>query len=366
MTEFSVSPFKTSSVAYLYRLRDNIQVNPVYQRQGEVWSRTKQRLLIDSIINKFDIPKIYFHQHTNPLEINGRRIRYSLVDGRQRLEALWDFIDGRFALAEDFMLLEDNSTEPAGMTYSELEEHVPEVAALFSATSLDVMLIQTEDVELIEEMFSRLNEAVPLNAAEKRNGKGGPLRAAVRELVEEKPFFIDRLPFGNNRYRHFDLATKFLYWIDRKGPADAKKQQLDDFWDDIHNDAKSGQRRATSLLTTAKPILNALAGTFQSKDTLLTSVGMVSVYYLLYQALLGEKAKPPARSEFVAFDQARRLRRSNDERFNDEADLTEAERRLLEFDRLAQSPNDESALKYRLSVLRDFLSDPSAFTSSDT
>ena len=37
-------------------------------------------------------------------------------------------------------------------------------------------VIRTPAVELIEEMFSRLNEAGPLNTAENRNGKGGPLR----------------------------------------------------------------------------------------------------------------------------------------------------------------------------------------------
>jgi len=343
-------------------LRDAIQVDPVYQRQGEVWSRNKQRLLIDSVINKFDVPKIYFHEHAQPLEVNGRRIRYSLVDGRQRLEAIWDFLNGRFTLANDFVLLEDGSTEAAGKTYSEVEKLVPEVAALFSATSLDVMLIRTDDVDLIEEMFSRLNEAVPLNAAEKRNGRGGPMRGAVRGLVERQRFFNDRLPFGNKRYRQLDLATKFLYWVNRRGPADAKKQQLDEFWETLRQNP-NGENRANALVAGAEPILEVLSGTFEANDSLLASVGMVSVYYLLYQALIGEQEALPTRSDLVGFDAARRFRRAGDDRFNDESELSEPQRRLLEFDRLAQSPNDESALSYRLSVLRDYLTDPKPFSS---
>jgi hypothetical protein len=356
MTDFSVSPLKTTSVAYLYRLRSAIRADPVYQRQGEVWSRTKQRLLIDSIINKFDIPKIYVHEHQPPLEIGGRRIRYSLVDGRQRLEAIWDFLDGKFALSDDFVLLEDNSTDGAGKTYSELERDEPEMAALFSATSLDVMVIRTEDVELIEEMFSRLNEAVPLNAAEKRNGRGGPLRLPVRTLVEDKPFFNDRLPFGNTRYRQYDLATKFLYWQEHDGPADTKKQQLDDFWEDVRGD-KQGETRTAQLVAGVEPVLDALAGTFESKDALLDSIGMVSIYFLLYQERVRAKEALPTRADLQAFNRARRL-----PRYDDEADLSEPQRRLLEFDRLSQSPNDGGALKYRLSVLRDYLANPKLFS----
>jgi hypothetical protein len=355
MSEFSVSPLRTNSVAYLHRLREAIQLDPIYQRQGEVWSRSKQRLLIDSIINRFDIPKIYVHEHDPPQEIDGRRIRYSLVDGRQRLEAIWEFLDGKLALADDFVLLEDGADTAAGKTYSEIEDSTPEIAALFAATSLDVMVIRTGDIELIEEMFSRLNEAVPLNAAEKRNGRGGPLRAVVRQLVSEQEFFQDRVPFTNSRYRHFDLCTKFLYWVDEDGPADSKKAQLDQFWDEIRS-SKSGKKRAADMAAGAGEILGAMSTTFESRDKLLASIGMVSVYFLLYKDLLELSLGVPNRSDLTAFEAARRLRR-----YEDEEALPEPKRRLLEFDRLSQSPNDEGALSFRVKVLKDFLKDPASF-----
>jgi hypothetical protein len=329
-------------------------VDPVYQRQGEVWSRAKQRLLIDSIINRFDIPKIYFHEHPTRVDVDGRRIKYSLVDGRQRLEAIWDFLDGRFALADDFVLLEDKSNEGAGKTYHELEKDLPEVAALFAATTLDVMLIRTDDLDLIEEMFSRLNEAVPLNAAEKRNGTGGPLRAAVRELVST-PFFADRLPFKNNRYRHYDLATKFLFWVQQGGPDDVKKRQLDDFWGEVKM-ADDGEVIAAALTTGVEDVTSVMEGTFVSQDPLLTSIGMISAYFLLFQELIANGEDLPRRADLLDFEDVRKLRR-----FEEEEDLSEPQRRLLEFDRLAQSPNDGGALEYRLNVLKGFLGDPDKF-----
>lgn len=354
MTELDVTPFRKSSVAYLHGLRKSINVEPIYQRQGAVWSRKAQQLLIDSIINDFDIPKIYFHEHPEWVEENGNRYRYSLVDGRQRLEAIWDFLDGKFSLADDFESLSDGSTAAAGKNYFELKTDHPDIAAEFTATSLDVMVIRTSDVELIEEMFSRLNEAVPLNAAEKRNGWGGPLRDASRQLIE-KDFFKDRIPFSNSRYRHLDLAAKFLLWAEHGGPVDAKKTQLDAFWKDI-KDKADGSQRAERSLATALNVVDAMSQTFTSGDRLLASIGMVSVYYLAFQDWVNSGKRIPRRSELEAFEALRRVKRPKDEE-----DLTPAQLQLLEFDRLSQSPNDGGALRFRLNVLERFLTNSQEF-----
>lgn len=60
-------------------------------------------------------------------------------------------------------------------------------------------------------MFSRLNEAVALNAAEKRNALGGPAPKAIRR-VAMFPFFTKKLNISNKQYQHRDLAAKFLYF----------------------------------------------------------------------------------------------------------------------------------------------------------
>ncbi|MUK01320.1 DUF262 domain-containing protein [Vibrio cholerae] len=354
MTEIDVTPMRKSSVAYLHGLRESINVEPVYQRQGAVWSVKSQQLLIDSIINNFDVPKIYVHEHGGWIESDGKRFRYSLVDGKQRLEAIWDFLDGKFALSQDFVRLEDGSKEAAGKNYEQLKKEHPEIAAEFAATSLDVMAIRTGDIELIEEMFSRLNEAVPLNAAEKRNGWGGPLRQASRDLVQSD-FFVNRLPFSNSRYRHLDLAAKFFLWAEKEDVADTKKRQLDAFWHDVRDNA-GGDARADRALAGAKNVTNEMSRTFLSKDTLLSSVGMVSLYFLLFQSKLASKESVPSRTSLLAFNKVRRI-----ERPADEDSMSSVQRQLLEFDRLAQSSNDEQALRTRLSIINDFLNDPKKF-----
>jgi hypothetical protein len=359
MSEFEVSRMQDNNIAFLYATRDDIDMSPSYQRQGAIWSTYKQQLLIDSLINGFDIPKIYLHQFPNPRTLeDGRKVRYALIDGKQRLEAIFGFMDGDFPLDSGFELLSDSQILAKGRTYTQLLKEQPRLISRFNARSLDVVTIRTDDIELIEEMFSRLNEAVPLNAAEKRNAFGGPCPTAVRN-ISGSPFFEEKLPFGNSRYRHYDLAAKFLYWEDQARITepdektilhDVKKYRLDTFFREmkitedadalIQADKEAVQRR-----------LAVLASTFVNDDYLLGSIGMVSLYFLLAQKRESEGRDFPARTTLVEFEEGRKL-----QRVADEDQLGRGEYQILEFNRLAQSPNDGSALTFRLRVLDAYCS----------
>lgn len=358
MTEFEVNRLRNSSVAYISSTRGDIDMSPDYQRQGAIWSTEKQQLLIDSLINGFDVPKIYLHQFLAPRTLeDGRKVRYALIDGKQRLEAIFGFLDGDFALADDFQYLTDSQVQAQGRTYAELEKDQPALINLLNATNLDIMSIRTDDTELIEEMFSRLNEAAPLNAAEKRNAFGGPCPVAVREL-SKLPFFEKKLPFGNSRYRHYDLAAKFLYWEDQERLStpgertvrDVKKYRLDTFFRSM-KDAEQGAAWVAADQTAATQRLDTLAANFIDNDPLLTSIGMVSVYYLLAQKRASEGRFFPSRTTLLGFEDGRKL-----ERMRDEDDLKQGDYQMLEFNRLAQSPNDGGALTFRLEIMEAYSS----------
>ena len=175
MDEFMLGRYPSSSVLVVYSDKADIELEPEYQRIGGIWTHEKRQLLIDSLMNGFDVPKLYFHEFVPPQKKRGKTYRYAIIDGKQRLQTIWDFIDGKLFLAEDFNYLRDDSVEAGGLDYSTLASRYPKVKARFDATTLDIITIRTNDIELIEDMFSRLNEAVPLNAPEKRGALGGPL-----------------------------------------------------------------------------------------------------------------------------------------------------------------------------------------------
>ena len=57
-----ISDVRLSTVLYIYSERDGLELDPAYQRLSDIWTLEKKQLLIDSIINGYDIPKFYFHR----------------------------------------------------------------------------------------------------------------------------------------------------------------------------------------------------------------------------------------------------------------------------------------------------------------
>jgi len=343
---FTVYELAQSTTLMLYLDRSKYCLDPPYQRFSDVWTLAKKQLLIDSILNGFDIPKLYFIE--GPLDEECRGHKYAVVDGKQRLGAIWDFMDDKFPLAEDFLYREDLGIKAGGLRYSELAEKYPRLRARFDSHRLSVVVIKTNDIEILEEMFSRLNEGEPLSAAEKRNAMGGPIPPLVRDLSKH-PFFTEKLHFSNKRGRHWELATKFLFFEDRNGIADTKREYLDRFvlrWKEKERKSRQGARAdARVLYEASEKVLDELSKIFGNGDGLLRATGMVILYYLLAR----ETSRMKVKLSRAALEEFEEVRRKNREIAKE--DVAQAEWELLEFDRLSQSLNDASALKFRLGVL---------------
>lgn len=347
MNRFEINSMQRSSAWTLYRMRDRIKMDPVYQRQGGIWTLEKRRLLIDTMINGFDVPKLYLHKFQTPLIEEDQAYEYAMIDGKQRTQAIFDFIENRFALERDFKYLQGDDIDLSKLTYRELASKFPDIKQDFDSFTLDVITIDTDDVELIEDLFSRLNEAMPLNAAEKRNARPGPLPELVREISLHR-FFTEKLPFGNSRYRHFDIIAKMLLMASRETVADTKKTYLDNFFE---NYASSARDEVEYLRVAVLNVLDYMSDVFTDDDPLLRSVGMISIYFLLFEgAIADDQTDQIERAQFSDFEDERiKNRRIAEE------DIAEANYNLLEFDRFAQSPNDGIAMRFRLAVLDQHL-----------
>ena len=348
MTEFECNVLSDSTVMLMYLERDRVFMSPPYQRESEVWNLYKKQLLIDSLINGYDIPKLYLHEYAKAKRQAQKLFKYAIVDGKQRLSAIWEFMDGGFVLGSDITYLRDPKLNLAGLSYEDLRREHPTVHARFTGRTLSVITIRTEDTDLIEDMFSRLNEAVPLNAAEKRNAFGGPVPLAVRELVKVN-FFSNKVSISNTRYRHHDLAVKFLYLEYKGTPAETKKLTLDNFVRDFAK--RKLVKKTANLKAAVVAILDTLSALFKDKDPLLKSPGTAVVYYLLFRTIATHaECKAPHRTDLARFEKA-----LEDNRLRAEQDLAAADYEMLEYDRLSQTPNDASAIEFRLKVLQKFL-----------
>ena len=355
--EFSLGKYPQSSLLVVYSERHQILLDPEYQRISGIWTRETRQHLLDSLLNGFDVPKLYFHEFVPPKRKDGKNYRYAIIDGKQRLQTIWDFIDGKLQLDERFRYLKDQSVNAEGLDYAELARRYPHLKNRFDATGLDIVTIRTDDLELIEDMFSRLNEAVPLNAAEKRNALGGPLPRAITGLVKH-PFFTKNVPFPDNRYRHRDLAAKFLYLEYKDKIANTKKSDLDNFVKEFkkwrkERDSCASKTVISGLLSRVTATLIRMNSVFGMSDSLLRQVGMITMYYHLFRNVTGGHVDSVSRDMLAQFETRRVANRRVVEQSGEAG--SDVDTQLLEFDKHSQTPNDAYAIRERLAILLKFL-----------
>lgn len=342
---------KNTNVLRINYERKLIQINPDYQRNGDIWTKEKRQLLIDSVLNDYDIPKLYFHVlDSKKREKTGKE--YAVIDGRQRLETFWYFLDNKFPLADDFVFYKDKTIKAGGLYYKDIAKEYPELKMLFDSFEIPIILIETTDLELIDEMFSRLNEAVPLNAAEKRNAFGGPAVKSIN-TVASNTFFKSRVKFSNKRYQYKEVAVRLLFIVfslehDNK-IIDTKKVYLDGFVTRFKNDK---QLNIKDYEQEVLYVLDEMNNIFAPKDTLLVTQSIIPIYFLLFRDLLNSGTRIDFnRKIFIDFKKEIQLNKKIAEE-----DITQANFDFLEFDRLSiQGTNDASSIKQRLKILKEYV-----------
>lgn len=347
MSYIETNPLKNSTIMLLYSEREEIKLDPDYQRMGGVWTLEKKQLLIDSILNDYDVPKLYFHEYSRELKaITGSS--YAVVDGRQRLETIWSFIEGKFPLSQDFEYLRDSSLSLQGLIYDDIAKEFPKIRIAFDSFVLPVVGIRTDDEDLIEDMFSRLNEAVPLNAAEKRNAIGGNMVAAIRDIAASD-LFSRCVRFKNNRYQHLEVVARMLLVEDslrtNNRLIDTKKVYLDAL---ARNYYSGNALRVEELKAATEQVVREMGTIFSEKDELLQAQGNMIVFYLIFRTALSvNEVNKITRRKLLDFKA-----RLNSNRLMAELDFQESSFELLEYDRLTQQgTNDASNIKERFGIL---------------
>ena len=79
----------------LYR-NGMLKVNAEYQR-GIVWSSSQKKKLIDSVMRGYPLPLIYLH-HIKKSVAGMQREDLEIIDGQQRINALYEFSEGAYKL----------------------------------------------------------------------------------------------------------------------------------------------------------------------------------------------------------------------------------------------------------------------------
>ncbi len=358
MPRFQMEALRVNSVLDLYQRRDQINLDPPYQRLS-VWDRPKRQTFVDSILNRFDIPKLYFHD-VGSASYRGQ-YRHAVIDGKQRLLALWEFMSNQLPLASDFVLFEDPKLEAGGLIYDELMAKAPLLRARFDGFHVPIIVVESDDEDFIEELFARLNIQVSLSAPERRNALGGPLPYIIRK-IGVSPFFSEYVRIPNNRLQHFDLAAKFLYLTYFGDVSSTKRRPLDTFVRRFRRFRREKRPEASeenlrSLEQDTESVLQEMQRFFIEQDRLLTGSGRTTLYFHIFRRHIQLRRKVPFTREMLEeFNElvtaARKKSQRRAEGSNEK--MSGLEQSLVAFDREKQSSNDVGAIKRQYTGLREY------------
>jgi hypothetical protein len=335
---YPVAMRKQSSRFTVYRLysrQTTFELEPPYQREGGLWGVEAKQSFIDSVINGWDVPKLYL------AECRGGLKEYAVIDGKQRLTTLWSFMKDEFRTADDFQADEFPNLACSGKLFSELAKDVQDCLL---AQELDFVILSNCDEETVEEMFHRLNNGVPLNNAEKRNAIGGALNQKIKELVSTHDFFRRKITATTKRSAYLETAAKFYLIEERDGVCDLKKRPLDN----LVRAHKMPSTHVTRLHSAVKSELDALCKVFSDADALLRRHAAIPLYYLLYRRIRKTYAMRELSERLGEFLEAFEVERELDrKRPDDDRDST-----LQHFELLSQQATaSRDSLDERLEIL---------------
>lgn len=200
------------------------------QRKGSQWNAYQKSLFVHSIAADFPIPALYSTKIDKV---------YYILDGKQRMTTIFDFINGEFKLHDDTPMIDN--FDATGMYFEELKEDVQD-----AILSRSISLYELEDAtdEEIEDVFYRLNNGTLLTPIQKTKAKmGGELATQFNELLTHE-FLTNVVRLTNAQIRKEDDLKLIIQAMMVRGTAyqSIKKFAVSDvckFAESIQDDAET-------------------------------------------------------------------------------------------------------------------------------
>ena len=199
---------------------EKLILNPEYQR-NVIWDKSKKTAFIESLFMGIIIPPVYV------VEIPGDNIleenTYEVVDGKQRLSTIDDFLKGTLVLQEKS--LEYYPDWFAGKAFSTIrEEHMEMVNEMLSSV-LDIYVITANSPEFTKyDIFSRLNkgaEKLKVNEIRKAIYRSETLKLIekyVQENIDGPQYTMVFSPNDIKRYEDYGRFYRSLAFYIRTNP----------------------------------------------------------------------------------------------------------------------------------------------------
>src|SRR5215470_4473263 len=232
----------TKDIALLHQLYrgKQLRLRPEFQRLS-VWPKAAKAYLIDTILNDRPMP-LFFFQRTMSAQ-SGRQM-FDVIDGQQRLRAIFGFLEDEFRLTESRG--DSRVKQYSGRRFSELPAELK--AAIFNYDLIVEELFTYTDAD-IRDMFVRMNKyVVKLSKQELRHSLERGKFAEFVERLGKWTFWKKQRVFSDNqinRMRNVEFAAELTVLI-LEGPQD-KKKVLDLYYHSFQESFPEGAKVETKL-----------------------------------------------------------------------------------------------------------------------
>ena len=227
-----------------------------------VWVKKDKVSLIESILLGYPIPEVYLWQNKTDPE-TGQRI-HSIVDGQQRLGAVFDFVTDKFALEKRY--LEYKDSDFSGKKFSELDT---EQKAVIWGYDFSIRFINNDiTIDDIKNLFLRLNRTnITLNPQELRNAEFNGEFIKLASSLSEHQFWTEFKVFNSSDLRRMldiQFISTMLIFI-RMGIAEETSQAAINKVYDQYNETYPEAEQDKELFM---DLLNLLANMIRGKQSL--------------------------------------------------------------------------------------------------
>lgn len=299
-------------------------VDRTYQRKT-VWGVKDNIRLIETILLELIIPEIFLWDFdTDPN--NGQTITH-IVDGQQRINAIFDFIAGKYKLQKKYLTDNEIIDRYGDKCFEDLDDNTKK--SIWSYEMSIIYLDKDFSIEEVRKMFYRLNLTdYNLNEQEKRNSLNSKFGAISEELANEE--FWDEYkifsPRDVRRMQDIEYCSSILI-LAREGIIDqTKNERLDQIYKEFcedYKDAESDVQKVHEAMKLIEKLTKREINGFVNKK-----IQMYTMFSVMFDFVENSiDVSESVIQMFSAFENCYTI-------FKNEYDLqgeTEAERKILEY-----------------------------------
>lgn len=326
----------------LERSYSSIDPKPQYQRTS-VWQPNKKKLLIDSILRGYDLPKFYLREIPQ-----NKMYDYEVTDGQQRIRAILEFINGGFKLDEN--IFEDNYNTK-GLDYKQLKEST-KYYTRFKNFKLTIAVIKEASQEEIRTLFARLQMGERLNPVELRHALSSNIGNLIYSITENHSFFNKDCKIINSRYKHQDYLDNAITLSYYDAVRNIKATDMRHLYLEFSNSTLQAMqpllKKVNATLSMMERVNNYKKGIFKNKWA------FVDIFYLIFKNITTIRdIKPKNFSDnFYTFEVDRKKYNSNPEQLIDDKASMEYDKDMYDYIiAFKTSGSDKNNAKIRYRVL---------------